>query len=412
MRQLLQRLELDEGDVVEVALEPPEVGLFHLRAFDGDRLVEQEIEPVLLLQQSAVPLGALEPVPARPGQVDPGDEREGELLHGRQRLHEGREDADPPVGIEEGIGGRMKGRVRPTLRLTPALHHGHAHPDVALVQGAEHLRHEQVRRVVRGDEQRARRDGGQGRCGQRRALGVEPARNVDGPEEGVLHGEGLGIEHGQQLVLPRRQQPAEVLVQQACRHDGCIDVFVAQEFEEVGVGGLDQTVQAAEQLGALTADMLSKDTFAASDLFRVLHHDYATFTHSANVAFYCGILAAELGYGRDDIERVTTGGLLHDLGKLEIEPTILCKPGRLSEAEFRRIRMHPVLGFRQLARREDLVEGQLMMAYQHHERLDGKGYPVGSLTKSLMQFFQPQMLKLQLHLSFADLADDCAQLIW
>lgn len=146
---------------------------------------------------------------------------------------------------------------------------------------------------------------------------------------------------------------------------------------------LDQTVSAAEQLGVLAADIVTKDEFAASDLFRVLHHDYATFTHSANVAFYCGILAAELGYEREDIERITTGGLLHDLGKLEIEEEILCKPGRLSELEFRRIRMHPALGFRKLAYREDLNEGQLMMAYQHHERLDGKGYPVGCVESDI-----------------------------
>ncbi|MEM1070994.1 MAG: HD domain-containing phosphohydrolase [Planctomycetota bacterium] len=146
---------------------------------------------------------------------------------------------------------------------------------------------------------------------------------------------------------------------------------------------VDQTVNAAEQLGVLAADIVTKDEFAASDLFDVLHHDYATFTHSANVAFYCGILAAELGFSREDIERVTTGGLLHDLGKLEIEEEILCKPGRLNEQEFRRIRMHPALGFRKLAHRKDLVEGQLMMAYQHHERLDGKGYPVGMVADDI-----------------------------
>jgi putative nucleotidyltransferase with HDIG domain len=140
---------------------------------------------------------------------------------------------------------------------------------------------------------------------------------------------------------------------------------------------LDQTVTAAEQLGVLAADIVTKDEFAACDLFEVLHHDYATFTHSANVAFYCGILASELGHSREDIERITTGGLLHDLGKLEISEEILCKPGRLNEQEFRQIRMHPLLGFRRLARRKELREGQLMMAYQHHERLDGKGYPVG-----------------------------------
>ncbi len=146
---------------------------------------------------------------------------------------------------------------------------------------------------------------------------------------------------------------------------------------------LEQTVNAAEKLGLLAADIVTRDEFAAGDLFQVLHHDYATFTHSANVAFYCGMLAAELGHDRDEVERITTGGLLHDLGKLDIDESILCKPGRLDEWEFRIIRTHPLLGFKKMAHREDLCEGQLMMAYQHHERLDGKGYPVGCVADDI-----------------------------
>ncbi len=142
---------------------------------------------------------------------------------------------------------------------------------------------------------------------------------------------------------------------------------------------VDQTVTAAEKLGGLATDIITNDQFAAGDLFRVLHHDYATFSHSTNVAFYCGILAEELGYSKSEIKQITTGGLLHDLGKLEIEEAILCKQGKLDDFEFRRIQAHPITGFRKLAHRKDLVAGQLMMAYQHHERIDGRGYPVGCL---------------------------------
>ncbi|QDT02293.1 Cyclic di-GMP phosphodiesterase response regulator RpfG [Rubripirellula lacrimiformis] len=140
---------------------------------------------------------------------------------------------------------------------------------------------------------------------------------------------------------------------------------------------VDKTVHAAEKLGSLATEIISQDEFTASDLFDVLHHDYATFTHSANVAFYSGLLASELGYSETDVGLITTGGLLHDLGKLDIGEEILCKPGKLEDHEFRIIRQHPGLGFKKLAHREDLNTGQLMMAYQHHERLDGRGYPVG-----------------------------------
>ena len=142
---------------------------------------------------------------------------------------------------------------------------------------------------------------------------------------------------------------------------------------------VDQTVKAADRLGGLATEIITNDQFAAGDLFQVLHHDYATFSHSTNVAFYCGILAAELGYSKAEIKQITTGGLLHDIGKLEVEESILRKPGKLDDFEFRKIQAHPLTGFRKLAPRADLVEGQLMIAYQHHERMDGRGYPVGCL---------------------------------
>ena len=148
-------------------------------------------------------------------------------------------------------------------------------------------------------------------------------------------------------------------------------------------GDTNETVSAATQLGDMTADIVCSDQFAAGDLFKVLHHDYATFTHSANVALYAGMLAKELGLSAQDVQQITTGGLLHDLGKLEIDDKILSKPGKLDEAEFRAIKMHPTLGLNQVAFRDDLNVGQLMMVYQHHERLDGKGYPVGVVSDEI-----------------------------
>jgi putative nucleotidyltransferase with HDIG domain len=139
----------------------------------------------------------------------------------------------------------------------------------------------------------------------------------------------------------------------------------------------EKSVAAASQLGKVIAQTFTSSGFTTNDLFRVLQHDYTTFTHSANVAFYCATLAHRLGYSALDVEQITTGGLLHDLGKLEISEEILCKQSKLDEAEFREIKKHPLTGFRKLANRPELSFGQLMMVYQHHERLDGKGYPVG-----------------------------------
>lgn len=142
-------------------------------------------------------------------------------------------------------------------------------------------------------------------------------------------------------------------------------------------GDTSESIETAGRLAKLAAEIFCHDEFHEAELFRVLHHDDATFTHSANVGFYAGILAKQLGFADEDIRSIITGGLLHDLGMLDIDKQILGKPARLEENELREVQRHPIFGIQKLAHRSELTEGQLMMVYQHHERFDGTGYPVG-----------------------------------
>jgi len=157
------------------------------------------------------------------------------------------------------------------------------------------------------------------------------------------------------------------------------EVVLAVLQESFSKGDTSETVARTVEISRLAAQLVTHPEFATVDLFRVLHHDYATFTHSANVAYYIGILATALGYSTKDVELIIAGGLLHDLGKLKVDEKLLIKPGKLDDFEFEIIKKHPRDGFAQLAHRDDLTFGQLMIVYQHHERLDGLGYPVGCI---------------------------------
>jgi HD-GYP domain-containing protein (c-di-GMP phosphodiesterase class II) len=149
-------------------------------------------------------------------------------------------------------------------------------------------------------------------------------------------------------------------------------------------GNVDETVQGSAQLAAHCADLVSRDDCIAGELIGVLNHDYHTFTHSANVSFYCVMLAKALGIDdRESLRAIGTGGLLHDLGKIGIPERILTKPGKLSDAEYETIKDHPRIGFLHLCQRNDLSFPQLMMVYQHHERVDGGGYPVGCVRQEI-----------------------------
>jgi diguanylate cyclase (GGDEF)-like protein len=103
--------------------------------------------------------------------------------------------------------------------------------------------------------------------------------------------------------------------------------------------------------------------------------DTSTARHSETVARYSRLIATELGMSPREIERVHLGGMLHDIGKIGISDTILQKPGSLNEAEWEEMRKHPELGSRIL----DGANLQDISAWvrAHHERPDGKGYPLG-----------------------------------
>jgi HD-GYP domain-containing protein (c-di-GMP phosphodiesterase class II) len=143
-------------------------------------------------------------------------------------------------------------------------------------------------------------------------------------------------------------------------------------------GCADKAVEVAGDISGHMVALLSRNELLAGDLLDVLRHDYHTFTHSYNVASYVVLLAKGLGIREpEELQAISLGGLLHDLGKLRIPLPILTKKSRLSEHEWVVIKRHPIDGFSELCQRADLSHAQLMMVYQHHEKLDGSGYPVG-----------------------------------
>lgn len=153
--------------------------------------------------------------------------------------------------------------------------------------------------------------------------------------------------------------------------------------EDFARGDTGQIVNSAQVLADQTVQMICRTDTVASDLLSVMYHDYHTFTHSANVTYFCVLLGWELRLPAEELRLIAAGGLLHDLGKLQIPEKILNKNGRLNDAEFEVVKKHPGTGFQQLCRRDDLTWGQLMMVYQHHEDWRGGGYPVGSIGEEI-----------------------------
>jgi putative nucleotidyltransferase with HDIG domain len=115
-------------------------------------------------------------------------------------------------------------------------------------------------------------------------------------------------------------------------------------------------------LHALTATIDAKDPY--------------TCGHSQRVALLSRRIAEEMGLDEAKVEQIYLCGLLHDVGKIGVPESVLLKPGRLDEAEYRQVRLHPAIGAKILGgirQWDDVAVGILT----HHERPDGRGYPRG-----------------------------------
>ena len=103
-----------------------------------------------------------------------------------------------------------------------------------------------------------------------------------------------------------------------------------------------------------------------------------TRNHTRRVSLYCQLLARELGLPSDNVDLLTAAAPLHDIGKLGIPDEINLKRGKLTDKEFKIMQNHTRIGYAMLRHsRRDILKTAGMIAFQHHEKWDGSGYPQG-----------------------------------
>jgi HD-GYP domain-containing protein (c-di-GMP phosphodiesterase class II) len=129
-------------------------------------------------------------------------------------------------------------------------------------------------------------------------------------------------------------------------------------------------------------DLLLEQVFEASDLFRQMRlmkeKDDYLFTHSVNVALLCILMGRWLKCDYETLKELGEAGLLHDIGKIFIDDSVLNKPGKLTDAEFEEVKKHTLQGYNLLTQYEWISSSIANAALMHHERADGSGYPMGS----------------------------------
>ncbi|OGT05308.1 MAG: hypothetical protein A2Y51_07075 [Gallionellales bacterium RIFCSPLOWO2_02_60_31] len=141
------------------------------------------------------------------------------------------------------------------------------------------------------------------------------------------------------------------------------DVTERKQAEELQRQSQEQLSAALEDaIGAVAATLEQRDPYTAG--------------HQRRVAQLAAAIGEEMGLAREVIKGIHFGGLIHDLGKISVPAEILGKPGRLSDIEFGLIKVHAEAGY-QIVKDIAFPWPVADMVRQHHERLDGSGYPQG-----------------------------------
>lgn len=182
----------------------------------------------------------------------------------------------------------------------------------------------------------------------------------------------------QPIVTPLEPEPATVpfaeelpaarQVYQAAK------LVIQQAMEDVRMGRALNMEAVSEVVGKMS-DSILRNPDALTSLTRLKQFDEYTFFHSVNTSALALSVGRHLGYERVALLQLGTGMLLHDIGKTLIPVEILNKPGRYDPGEFEIMRQHVLRGAEILSSTTGLNDMFLKPALEHHERVDGTGYP-------------------------------------
>jgi putative two-component system response regulator len=135
----------------------------------------------------------------------------------------------------------------------------------------------------------------------------------------------------------------------------------------------------AHEVAKATAEVVAREHETLLCLGRAAEHrDPETHEHIVRMSNYSRLIAVRLGLPQDECELLLRAAPLHDIGKLGTPDHILLKPGKLTPEEFEIMKQHTVIGQRILANSSSpILRVGAEIAYSHHEKFDGSGYPRG-----------------------------------
>jgi putative nucleotidyltransferase with HDIG domain len=190
----------------------------------------------------------------------------------------------------------------------------------------------------------------------------------------LLHAISHHVNHGVELSW----ESIEPVQQSALKKTVTLFNSVADIIESGAPLDFDEVKTSCLPLAQAVSRGVFKDILSG-----VRRHDNYTYVHSLRVATFLSLFGTTIGMQDDELAVLASGGLIHDIGKMKVPHGVLNKPDKLTEDEFEIMKEHVSTSVGLLDRSSKTPRAVTLIAAQHHEKLDGTGYPHGLKGKEI-----------------------------
>ena len=195
-----------------------------------------------------------------------------------------------------------------------------------------------------------------------RNMGIEYVYVEDGKSEGIEIPDA---------IAERTRNSCKQQLQSAMQQFSITDKLETRELENCVASVISEILRTPDVQVSLN-DIASNDEY--------------TYTHSVSTMVYALMIGRKLNYSEQKMTILGMGTLLHDIGKMLIDREVMFKEGELTNQEYQYVKMHALYGYQAMRRITSVPEQVRQIAYMHHERLDGSGYPQGLMGSDLNEY--------------------------
>jgi HD-GYP domain-containing protein (c-di-GMP phosphodiesterase class II) len=181
-----------------------------------------------------------------------------------------------------------------------------------------------------------------------------------------------------EAIPPADEPEDEDQVKEAAKQTYFQSVHVAREVLTDARLGRAVNLRRVKRAVQSIVDQVLHDETSMIGMTTLRDYDEYTFTHSVNVCIFSVVLGQKLGLGKIQLYELGLGALFHDIGKQRVDAALVNKTSGLTDAEWEQMRQHPVEGLIALFSMRGLADvpyRAMLMAYEHHMKLDLSGYP-------------------------------------